>query len=161
MRGLKRISTTEQIQQFVDLWTLVNQTCLTQHPDEITWHFTTCEQYSARSAYAVQFLGSFADHTWDNLWAVKVENKCKFFCWLILQNKLWMKDRISKHGGQTNQICSLCHTHNETTLHMVALCCYSKLVWGRVSSWIGTTLQLSLILSYRMLKTWWTSMLQI
>jgi hypothetical protein len=80
MRRLKRISTSEQIEQFIELWTKINQSRLANAPDEITWRFTVSGQYSARSAYAVQFLGSFADHCWDSLWVVRVENKCKFFC---------------------------------------------------------------------------------
>jgi hypothetical protein len=107
----------------------------------------------------MQFFGSLTD-SWDSLWASRVENKCKFFCWLILQNKLWTKDRITKFGGQTNQICSLCHIHKESALHMVALCPYSKLVWRRISGWLGTTLQAPSALHYRKFKSWWMSMMQ-
>jgi hypothetical protein len=88
MRGLKRISTTQEIEQFIELWTRINQVQLTDAADDIDWRFTAGGRYSAQSAYAVQFMGSFVDHSWDRLWAAHVENKCKLFCWLFLQNRL-------------------------------------------------------------------------
>jgi hypothetical protein len=75
--------------------------------------FTSNVHYSTHSACTVQFQGSFVHNDWASLWVVKAENKCKFFCWLILQKKLWMTDRIIKHGGQANPICHLCHIHPE------------------------------------------------
>jgi hypothetical protein len=54
-------------------------------PDDIPWRFTANGKYSTRSTYIAQFQESFADHEWESLWAVKEENKCKLFCWLILQ----------------------------------------------------------------------------
>jgi hypothetical protein len=40
MRGLQRISSTEKITQFINLWNLVNQVHLTEQPDDISWRFT-------------------------------------------------------------------------------------------------------------------------
>jgi hypothetical protein len=58
--------------------------CTSQTADTITWRFTASGSYTSRSAYAIQFAGSFADYEWDKIWNAKVENKCKLFCWLIL-----------------------------------------------------------------------------
>jgi hypothetical protein len=99
MKGLQRISSTEEVQQFVMLWNLLRQVQLTEQPDNVIWRFTENGHYSSRSAYAVQFQGSFADNEWGAPWKAKTENKCKFFGWLILQNKLWTTDRITKNGG--------------------------------------------------------------
>jgi hypothetical protein len=32
----------------------------------------------------VQFIGSYADYAWSQLWKAKVENKCKFHLWILL-----------------------------------------------------------------------------
>jgi hypothetical protein len=85
-------------------------------------------QYSSLSAYQMQFVGAFAEFAWDQVWKLKVEAKCKFFCWLLLQNKLWTSDRIIKNGEQANVICQFCHAHAETALHMAAQCAYSRQV---------------------------------
>jgi hypothetical protein len=103
MKGLQRISMTEEVKQFINLWTMIGQVQLTDKQDTVTWRFTTNGHYSARSAYAMQFLGSFADSEWGSLWAAKVENKCKLSTWLILQNKLWKTDRITKKWRSDQQ----------------------------------------------------------
>jgi hypothetical protein len=139
MKGLTRISMMEEVTQFVSLWTMIRQVRLSDQPDKIVWRFTEHGNYTVRSAYSAQFLGSFADGDWTNLWKGEVENKCKLFAWL-LQNKLWTTDQIVKHGGDTNKTCSLCHTQDETTLHMVARCPYSRAVWHGLREWIGVEL---------------------
>jgi hypothetical protein len=49
-----------------------------------------------------------------------MELKCRFFTWLLQQNKLWTADRITTHGGQTNPICQLCKSQPETAFHIMA-----------------------------------------
>jgi hypothetical protein len=88
MRGLRRISTTPEVSQFVHLWTLVHQVQLTSQPNNVSWCFTTNGKYSAKSAYNAQFIGSFSDHDWKSVWHASMENECKFFSWLVLQNRL-------------------------------------------------------------------------
>jgi hypothetical protein len=56
----------------------------TDKPHNITWWFTANGTYSTRSAYNIQFSGSFADFSWAEIWKAKVENKCNFFSWLVL-----------------------------------------------------------------------------
>jgi hypothetical protein len=86
MRGLNRISTAEEMRQFVRLWTIVHHIQLTDAEDTVTWCFTSSGSYTA--ANLTLFNGSFSDYKWNKLWAAKVENKCKMFGWLILQNKV-------------------------------------------------------------------------
>jgi hypothetical protein len=99
---------------------------------------------------------SFADFEWAALWKSKVE----FFCWLILQNKLWTADRITKYGGTTNTVCQLCRTKNESALHMMAKCSYSKTIWTALASWIGTHFRPPPRRNYRRLQTWWRNLLR-
>jgi hypothetical protein len=110
-RGLQRISTTEEIDEFIRLWHLVTPAQLTELPDTISWCLTASGAYSSSSAYHIQFTGTHTEHDWTRLWQTKIENKCKFFSWLLLQNKVWTVDRIIKPGGQANSICQLCRVH--------------------------------------------------
>jgi hypothetical protein len=59
MRGLRRITTMEEVSQFANLWKLLNQITLTELPDSIMWQRSPTGHYSAHSTYASQFLGSF------------------------------------------------------------------------------------------------------
>jgi hypothetical protein len=99
---------------------------LSDQRDLISWRFTLNAEYSAKSAYLIQFTGSFSDYDWSRWWQTDAEAKCMFFCWLILQNKVWIADKIIKHGGSANPTCNLCFSHPETTLHMLAQCPFSK-----------------------------------
>ncbi|KAF8653130.1 hypothetical protein HU200_062574 [Digitaria exilis] len=83
-RGLRHISTTTEINQYVELWGLVREVQLIDQPDQITWRFSACGTYSSSSAYLAQFVGTFANNDWIQLWKSKVENKCKLFFWLIM-----------------------------------------------------------------------------
>lgn len=106
-RGLQRKATTQQINQYVHLWMLIQEVRLEQWPDDITWEFSANDKYSSSSAYKVQFMANFPDHDWERILKMKAENKCKFFSWLILQNKMWTNDRILENGGQANHLRSL------------------------------------------------------
>jgi hypothetical protein len=159
-QGLQRIETSEQIAEYISLWNMVAQVHRTETPDKITWQFTGNGIYSGRSAYRVQFIGSFADHEWSKLWQSKVENKCKFFSWLLLQNKLWTADRIIRHRGQANTVCQLCRTQPESAFHILAQCSFTRQIWVQLADWIGITLQTPQQANYRRLKGWWHSMIQ-
>jgi hypothetical protein len=144
--------------QFVDPWSRVQQAQLTEQEDDVCWRFTPSGTYTSTSAYNMQFVGTYADFNWAHIWKAKVENKCNFFCWLVLQNKVWTADRILKLRSQTNQICQLCRTHPESVMHMLAECSYSRSVWHSLQSWVGVDVQPPPTCSYRRLKKWWNSM---
>jgi hypothetical protein len=157
-RGLQRIATTQEINQFARLWHLLQQCVLTNQSDAIEWRFSTNRVYSAKLTYRAQFEGAFADFHWDQHWQTKAEAKCKFFGWLILQNKLWTADHIIKHGGQANSICQLCYVQLETAIHLLAQCAYSKAIWTELAEWSRLQCQSVPHHNYRRLKTWWRAM---
>jgi hypothetical protein len=110
---------------------------LSTQADEISWRFSSNKVYSTSSPYDIQFSCSIADFQWSQLWQAKAENKCNFFCWLALQNKLWTTDRILKHGGQANPTCQLCCTQPESVIHMLSECLYLISVWRFAKKNIG------------------------
>jgi len=154
MRGLRRISTTEALHQFVALWDSLQHLQLTDSEDTITWRLTANGIYSAASAYDVQFIGSFADERWNKVWHMKVENKCRFFMWLLLQCKLPTADRIIRRGGTADAICKLCHCTQETTLHMVGNCSYAQEVWRLLAQRASFTF-LPRYLPLSTVQDWW------
>jgi hypothetical protein len=121
-------------------------------PDRFTWRFTASGRYTSSSPYRAQFNGSYADYEWNRVWKAPVESKCKFFSWLLLQNKLWTADRLARHGSQANTICKLCHTHQETTFHIAAQCTFSTALWTHLASWIGITTTSPQLSSFTRLK---------
>jgi hypothetical protein len=61
MKGLQRISGTEETNQFVALWHRLQSIHLTDRDDEISWNFTSSGKYSSKSAYTIQLVGTFPD----------------------------------------------------------------------------------------------------
>jgi hypothetical protein len=83
MRGLQRMATDQELHQFVELWSQLQGIELQQQEDEVVWKQTS-GQYSTKSAYNIQFTGSFSEMDWNNIWKIKAEHKCRFFIWFLL-----------------------------------------------------------------------------
>ena len=85
MRGLRRMYTERALTQFVHLWTQLQTICLhPSQPDTIKWRFTADGNFTVKSAYRVQFWGACVSELLGSIWKTKVENKCRFFTWLLL-----------------------------------------------------------------------------
>jgi hypothetical protein len=143
----------------VAIWQQLRAFDLSDREDEIAWKFSSTGSYSSKFAYKMQYAGTFPDFEWAEIWNTMVENKCKFFSWLILQNRLWTADRILRCGGQPNTICSLCHTFPESAAHMVVTCSYSRGIWVELATWLGANLLSLPHGGYRRFKMWWRIML--
>jgi hypothetical protein len=63
-------------------------------PDKIVWTRTSSGEYSARSAYKMQFEGGIFPSFPKTVWKVWAPSHCKLFLWLLLQNKVWTADRL-------------------------------------------------------------------
>ncbi len=84
-----RITEADHVQQFVRLWTMIRRmNPLTEDQDSIHWDLTANGQYSAKSAYRLQFLGATRSAFNQTIWKAWAPPKCKFFSWLATQNRL-------------------------------------------------------------------------
>jgi hypothetical protein len=78
------MATDQELHQFVELWSQLQGIELQQQQeDEVVWKQTS-GQYSTKSAYNIQFTGSFSEMDWNNIWKIKAEHKCRFFIWFLL-----------------------------------------------------------------------------
>ena len=97
--------------------------------DEINWTLMASGSYSAKSAYMMQFEGTKAKPFKRIVWEPWAPPKCKFFAWLILQNKEWRADRLQRRGMANQPLCPLCGTTLETSLHLLAKWRLSIRIW--------------------------------
>ncbi|PUZ49690.1 hypothetical protein GQ55_7G345400 [Panicum hallii var. hallii] len=74
------MSTIEQMADFVNLWDLVHEVELSDTVDSITWRWKNDGEYSAKSAYEIQFAGSYRQFNGTSTWKAQAEGKHKFFC---------------------------------------------------------------------------------
>lgn len=52
--------------------------------------------------------------------------KCTFILWLGLKNRLLTRDRMLQFGMNTDPACLLCSTSNESALHLLTQCHFSR-----------------------------------
>ncbi|KAM0839337.1 hypothetical protein ACQ4PT_060405 [Festuca glaucescens] len=126
MRGLERMISLQDLEDFAKLWEKVREIQLTDRIDTVTWILTTDAAYSAKSAYEVQFYGRLVLPDLNNVWKVKMEEKVRFFLWLLLQNRLWTADRLRNRGWNHDDKCCLCLQVLETADHLILQCPFAK-----------------------------------
>jgi hypothetical protein len=86
--------------EYIMLWIVVDEADLDladNRPDEIVWTRTASGEYSASSAYQIQFQGSITSDFQSLIWQVWAPSCCRFFIWLMLQNRVWAADRLMQH----------------------------------------------------------------
>jgi len=77
IRDIDYSMTERVVEKFIALWTcLQGITVQLTHEDKITWLHTTDGQYTARSAYRIQFLGMASSMTAKITWKTKAPPKC-------------------------------------------------------------------------------------
>ncbi|KAJ1269357.1 hypothetical protein BS78_07G205700 [Paspalum vaginatum] len=81
-RGLWRMETTQQLEEFISLWSLLEEVQLSDQEDSIRWKWTANGVYSSKSAYMAQFHGSLCPFKANSIWKAHAEGKHKFFPWL-------------------------------------------------------------------------------
>ncbi|KAM0837392.1 hypothetical protein ACQ4PT_061694 [Festuca glaucescens] len=143
----------EQLDQFVQLWTLVQHVQLKDNRDEISWNLTADGKYSARSAYARQFIGRLMQPELEKAWSIRAEGKVKFFLWLALQNKNWTADRLRARGWPHSDTGSLCDQLPETASHLAMQCHFAKEVWNSFQGTNPSVTQLAT--SVNSILGWW------
>jgi hypothetical protein len=141
--------TEQMIVEFVSLWSYLHNIELSlwsylcnielspQQEDTIIWLHTSDGQYTAKSAYNLQFLGMTTSITVDTTWKTKAPPKCRFFTWLMLQKRIWTAARLQLREWPNDYFCQLCLRNLETTAHLFQDCPFTVKVWDSVGRWIG------------------------
>jgi len=76
------------------------------------------------------------------IWKAWAPPKCKFFTWLLLQNRLWIAARLQ--ASKWAIFCTLCVRNLEMAHHLFFECPLARSVWQLVASWsYCSTLNLS------------------
>jgi hypothetical protein len=78
------------------LFIALGEVVLNDQKDVIAWKWTRSEEYSAASAYEIQFCGAFPMFKAATIWKAKSEAKCCFFAWLAAWKKAPTADNLLK-----------------------------------------------------------------
>jgi hypothetical protein len=130
--------TLEHLSQCAHLWGLLQNVDLQDDvEDNITWRLMANGDYSAKSAYDMQFMGAISSSIYETVWKAWAPPKVKFFAWLATQNRIWTADRLAKRGWPNCGACPLCKQTTESVHHLFTACRFTKRIWNLVKSWIG------------------------
>lgn len=162
IRHLKRELPLDAINQL--LWLcdkIANINLQAGTPDTVTWKFTSDGNYSAASAYAIQFEGSQRFQFRDIIWASDTPLKCRIFSWLSILGKCHTADCLAKKGWPHNAACVLCLSEPETALHLLASCPVVIRIWDRVLATAGLPAYLAPTTNTDSLQAWISSTRQL
>jgi hypothetical protein len=134
-RGLWRMATADEMSEFVILWGLLQDVQLSNQEDIIRWKWSRDGVYSAKSAYQVQFKGTYCTFNQKSIWRATTEGKHRLFGWLLVQNKILTADCLLARNWPCDPVCSLCDQEFETAAHICLQCVYAQQVWVLVSFW--------------------------
>lgn len=129
MKGLQRMDNERMIDQFIQLWEMLQSVTLSTEPDSISRKMNKDGIYTAKSAYDCQFFGHIDAPSLHAVWKVKVEPKVRFYLWLLLQNRNWTSDRLMARGWPHSAQCVLCDQEPETAAHITLRCPFAREVW--------------------------------
>ena len=128
--------TTALITEYVALWVAIQSIqwdpTNNQH-DEIIWTRTASGEYSACSAYKMQFDGGLGSWFPAKVWAPA---RCKTFLWLLLEDRVWTAARLQRRHWPNQYLCPLCRRNLETAFHLFAECPFSHHVWDAIGDWL-------------------------
>lgn len=124
------ITSLTELHEYVKLWEEVQYIHLDSNSeDSILWRWTADGEYTSRSAYHIQFKGSFSKLCIMPIWKARAEAKCRFFAWTLLHKKILTANNLIKRNWPNGPICKLCGTGPENPTHLCKDCPFSKQVW--------------------------------
>jgi hypothetical protein len=97
IRDLMHDVTTAIFVEYIMLWIMVDAAQVNPSDpadDEIIWTRSADGNYSAKSAYSMQFDGSVESSFPTKIWQEWAPSRCNFFVWLMLQKRIWTADRL-------------------------------------------------------------------
>jgi len=129
-----------ELHEYVLLWNAVQQVQLDEsREDSIVWRWTTDGEYTTKSAYRIQFQGTFSKLKLTPVWRAKAESKCRFFAWTLLHKKILTANNLIKRDWPNDPICKLYSNELETPTHLCKDCDFTKQAWAFLKQWLGLT----------------------
>jgi hypothetical protein len=132
------LQTSDEIHKYVILWEEIRLLSRDEGAEnEITWRWTTDEEYTTSSAYRIQFKGCFKNLSFTPIWRAKAEPKCKILAWILLHRKILTAHNLERRGWPHDPLFKLCNSAPETPIHLCKDCPYTCAVWTQVVRWFG------------------------
>ena len=124
--------TTAHLAQFVELWILLHDFHLSDIADSISWKLTESGEYTAKSAYKMQFLGTVSSSMYTSVWKPWAPPRPSSL--LGLQTKTGFGRRIGWQGGDGQIVGCVLFASKSWSLQRISLSIVASLVGFGTSS---------------------------
>ncbi|XP_078175174.1 uncharacterized protein LOC144568677 [Carex rostrata] len=105
---------------------------LTDRVDAMSWRWSGTGHYSALSLYNLIITTGKTKWKFMELWVSPAPSKVKFFCYLVLQDRVLTHEILQRRGMTCDLKCVMCDTCPlETAHHLFFQCPNAIEVWGR------------------------------
>ena len=84
-----------------------------------------------------KFVGSSSFGHYKRDWKSWAPPKCRFFMWLVAQNRCWTADRLANRGLNHPATCPLCDQEPESINHLLASCVFKRVFWYKLLRKLG------------------------
>ena len=68
-------------------------------------------------------------------WLTTIESSLHSFQYKILNNILYLNDRLYKFKALPSPLCSLCKLENESLIHLFCQCIETRKLWHQLQTW--------------------------
>ncbi|KAJ1416902.1 Reverse transcriptase zinc-binding domain [Sesbania bispinosa] len=100
--------------------------------DRLIWNSSHDGSFSVKSGYGVirDFPTASIGSNWRNLWHWRGPTRAKYFLWLAVKGGLKTNYFLWERGLNSSSLCSVCGSHDESTLHIMCDCPKVQRVWN-------------------------------
>jgi hypothetical protein len=100
-------------------------------------HFWCITPFTVYSNRMKQFVGAMSTNLNETNWSAWAPPKCKFFCWLTVQEGIWTADKLRARGWPHNSVCPLRRRDSKTGKHLFSECRFTRRIWADLSAWLA------------------------
>eukprot|EP00253_Pinus_taeda_P019814 PITA_19814 len=102
--------------------------------DKLRWGYEEKGTYTTKEAYLITLKDQLTkDKLWEKIWNPPIWPKISTFLWLLSHNRVLTWDNLRKRKFEGPSICLNCKKEEETTVHLMQLCPFSRKIWEKVT----------------------------
>jgi hypothetical protein len=105
--------------------------------DDIIWKFTNNGQYSAASAYQMQFLSLVHSSIDKMIWKAWTPPKTKITLGLLCKSSFWTAHRLEKRGGQIADYALFVSKPRRWSTTFLLIADFTTRIWILLKDWLG------------------------
>lgn len=102
--------------------------------DILRWGYEEKGIFTSQEAYKIIIKERMVkDKLWNNIWNSTIWPKVSTFLWLLSHNRILTSDNLRKQKFAGPSRCPNCKLDEETTLHLIQTCQFSRRLWEKIT----------------------------